>query len=99
VVLDLLGQGTFGQVVKCRKLGSDEVFAVKIIKSKRAYFNQGLIETKILEKVSHFLVIDSSAILVVGIVVVVVVGCCKSSSFFLFVFFFPFSYATTRSPS
>eukprot|EP01103_Thecamoeba_quadrilineata_P007890 TRINITY_DN17711_c0_g1_i1.p1 TRINITY_DN17711_c0_g1~~TRINITY_DN17711_c0_g1_i1.p1 ORF type:complete len:731 (-),score=93.75 TRINITY_DN17711_c0_g1_i1:241-2433(-) len=48
-VLDLLGQGTFGQVVKCRKIGTTEIYAIKIDKNKPAYFKQGLMETKILE--------------------------------------------------
>ncbi|ELR13981.1 protein kinase domain containing protein [Acanthamoeba castellanii str. Neff] len=49
VVLDLLGQGTFGQVVKCRKQDTGEIVAVKVVKNRPAYFNQGMFEVHILE--------------------------------------------------
>ena len=48
-VLDLLGVGTFGQVFRCQKDDSKEVVAVKVIKNKPAYHNQGLLEIKILQ--------------------------------------------------
>ena len=51
VVLDLLGQGTFGQVVKCRKQDTGEIVAVKVVKNRPAYFNQGMFEVHILEVV------------------------------------------------
>lgn len=47
-VVDTLGQGTFGQVIKCEDLSSKELRAIKIIKNKPAYTNQALIEVKIL---------------------------------------------------
>lgn len=43
MVLDLLGSGTFGQVVKCQNLINQTVCAVKVIKSKPAYMNLSLI--------------------------------------------------------
>ena len=46
-ILDLLGTGTFGQVFKCQKDGTKELVAIKIIKNKTAYHNQGLLEIKI----------------------------------------------------
>lgn len=49
VVLDLLGSGTFGQVVKCQNLANQSIVAVKVIKSKPAFFNQSLSEVKLLE--------------------------------------------------
>lgn len=49
VVLDLLGSGTFGQVVKCQNLANQSIVAVKVIKSKPAYLNQSLSEVKLLE--------------------------------------------------
>lgn len=49
VVLDLLGSGTFGQVVKCQNLANQSVVAVKVVKSKAAFLNQSLSEVKILE--------------------------------------------------
>lgn len=47
-VLDLLGTGTFGQVVKCRLLRTGEIVAVKVIKNQPAYFNQAWVEINIL---------------------------------------------------
>lgn len=48
-MLDLLGSGTFGQVVKCQNLANQSVVAVKVIKSKPAYLNQSLTEVRLLE--------------------------------------------------
>ena len=50
-ILDLLGCGTFGQVVRCQNTSTGEFVAVKVIKNKPAYFNQGLFEVKILKMV------------------------------------------------
>ena len=52
-VIDMLGAGTFGQVVKCCNLRTNEHVAVKIVKNKPAYYNQSLMEVAILELVSH----------------------------------------------
>ena len=49
--MDVLGQGTFGQVVKCINLKTKEIVAVKVIKNKPAYYNQSLVEVAILEMV------------------------------------------------
>lgn len=49
IVLDLLGSGTFGQVVKCQNLANQSVVAVKVIKAKPAYLNQSLTEVRLLE--------------------------------------------------
>ncbi|KAH8918238.1 kinase-like protein [Atractiella rhizophila] len=49
LVLDILGQGTFGQVVKCSNLKTNEIVAVKVVKNKPAYFNQSMMEVTILE--------------------------------------------------
>ncbi|CAI6730644.1 ANM_collapsed_G0028590.mRNA.1.CDS.1 [Saccharomyces cerevisiae] len=37
LVLDILGQGTFGQVVKCQNLLTKEILAVKVVKSRTEY--------------------------------------------------------------
>ena len=60
VVVDKLGQGTFGQVVKCRLADKAIEFAVKIVRNKQAYTNQALVETMMLsllnqEKSNHIL--------------------------------------------
>lgn len=48
-VLDLLGKGTFGQVVKCLDLETNEYVAVKIVKNLPAFHSQGLVEVKLLQ--------------------------------------------------
>src|SRR5215212_207551 len=52
LILDVLGQGTFGQVVKCQNLQTQEIVGVKVVKNKPAYFNQSMMEVTILELVS-----------------------------------------------
>ncbi|KAK2841850.1 hypothetical protein Q5P01_012050 [Channa striata] len=47
-VLEFLGRGTFGQVVKCWKRGTNEVVAIKILKNHPSYARQGQIEVEIL---------------------------------------------------
>lgn len=45
-VLEFLGRGTFGQVVKCWKKGTNEIVAIKILKNHPSYARQ----------VSHYLI-------------------------------------------
>lgn len=47
-VLEFLGRGTFGQVVKCWMRGTNELRAVKILKNHPSYARQGAIEVQIL---------------------------------------------------
>jgi dual specificity protein kinase YAK1 len=57
----VLGQGTFGQVVKCQNLKTQEVVAVKVVKNRTAYFNQSMMEVSVLDLVKFFLLqIDES---------------------------------------
>jgi len=51
-ILDSLGLGTFGQVFRCQKNGTKEIVAVKVIKNKTAYHNQGMIEIKVLRQLN-----------------------------------------------
>ncbi len=51
LILDVLGQGTFGQVVKCQNMKTQEVVAVKVIKNRTAYFNQSMMEVSVLDLV------------------------------------------------
>jgi dual specificity protein kinase YAK1 len=55
LILDVLGQGTFGQVVKCQNLRTQEVVAVKVVKNRTAYFNQSMMEVSVLDLVSLIL--------------------------------------------
>ncbi|OUM68619.1 hypothetical protein PIROE2DRAFT_19823 [Piromyces sp. E2] len=48
-ILDILGKGTFGQVVKCQNVKTKEIVALKVIKNKPAYYNQSLVEVAILD--------------------------------------------------
>ncbi|KAJ6254449.1 homeodomain interacting protein kinase [Anaeramoeba flamelloides] len=48
-VLEMLGSGTFGQVVKCKDLKTKKEVAIKIVKNLPAYFNQALTEIQILK--------------------------------------------------
>ncbi|RCH89317.1 dual specificity protein kinase yak1 [Rhizopus stolonifer] len=51
-VIDLLGQGTFGQVVKCERISTGELCSVKVIKNKSAYKTQSCMEIEILKKLN-----------------------------------------------
>jgi dual specificity protein kinase YAK1 len=51
LILDVLGQGTFGQVAKCQNIRTHEIVAVKVVKNKPAYFNQSTMEVAILQLV------------------------------------------------
>lgn len=46
-VLEFLGRGTFGQVCKCWKHHSNEIYAIKILKNHPSYARQGQIEVKL----------------------------------------------------
>eukprot|EP00050_Salpingoeca_kvevrii_P014507 m.36891 g.36891 ORF g.36891 m.36891 type:complete len:714 (+) comp5803_c0_seq3:209-2350(+) len=48
VILGLLGQGTFGQVVKCRDLVTNRIVAVKVVKNSPQYREQSKMEISIL---------------------------------------------------
>ncbi len=59
-VIEMVGQGSFGQVVKCELIGGSlegispdeygcKAVAVKIVKNKPAYYNQALVERRVLQ--------------------------------------------------
>ncbi|KAI9483173.1 MAG: kinase-like domain-containing protein, partial [Benjaminiella poitrasii] len=49
-ILDLMGQGTFGQVVKCKTIKTGELVAVKVVKNQPIYSSHGDKEVEILCK-------------------------------------------------
>eukprot|EP00191_Tetraselmis_sp_GSL018_P024152 CAMPEP_0177621334 /NCGR_PEP_ID=MMETSP0419_2-20121207/27527_1 /TAXON_ID=582737 /ORGANISM="Tetraselmis sp., Strain GSL018" /LENGTH=475 /DNA_ID=CAMNT_0019121239 /DNA_START=122 /DNA_END=1545 /DNA_ORIENTATION=+ len=49
IVCDVLGQGTFGQVVKCWSEAGREYVAVKVIKNQSAYYHQARMEIGVLQ--------------------------------------------------
>ncbi|XP_074125319.1 dual specificity tyrosine-phosphorylation-regulated kinase 4 isoform X2 [Sminthopsis crassicaudata] len=48
-VLEMIGKGSFGQVAKCLDHKKNELVALKIIRNKKRFHNQALVELKILE--------------------------------------------------
>jgi RIO-like serine/threonine protein kinase len=52
-VLEFLGRGTFGQVVKCWNKRSNEIVAIKILKNHPSYARQGQIEVSILSRLAQ----------------------------------------------
>ncbi|KAJ7184093.1 hypothetical protein C8R46DRAFT_937896 [Mycena filopes] len=48
-VLDMLGKGSFGQVLRCRDHCTGESVAVKIIRNKKRFHHQGMVEIKLLD--------------------------------------------------
>lgn len=57
-MIDNLGKGTFGQVVRCWCPKSHSYVAVKIIKNQSAYYTQALIEVKILQSLNRSYDVD-----------------------------------------
>jgi serine/threonine protein kinase len=52
-IIESLGKGSFGQVVKCQDMKpktKDKIVAVKIIRNKKRFHAQALTEIKILEQ-------------------------------------------------
>ena len=47
-VIDTLGKGSFGQVLQCRDHCTGESVAIKIIRNKKRFHHQALVEIKIL---------------------------------------------------
>ena len=51
-VLELLGRGTFGQVLRCWRRDSSEVVALKVLKNLPSYAKQGQVEIDVLTRLS-----------------------------------------------
>eukprot|EP00239_Pterosperma_sp_CCMP1384_P004539 CAMPEP_0197848634 /NCGR_PEP_ID=MMETSP1438-20131217/9412_1 /TAXON_ID=1461541 /ORGANISM="Pterosperma sp., Strain CCMP1384" /LENGTH=673 /DNA_ID=CAMNT_0043460977 /DNA_START=279 /DNA_END=2300 /DNA_ORIENTATION=+ len=62
-VLKTLGKGSFGQVMQCFDYKTNTLRAVKIIRNKKRFHHQALVEVKILEHLRHKDQDDSSNII------------------------------------
>ncbi|KAJ8391068.1 hypothetical protein AAFF_G00096890 [Aldrovandia affinis] len=50
-VLEVIGKGSFGQVLKCLDHKTNELVAIKVIRNKKRFHHQALVELKILDAV------------------------------------------------
>lgn len=53
-VVDLLGKGSFGQVVRCIDHKTGGLVAIKIIRNKKRFHQQALVEVKILQQLREW---------------------------------------------
>ncbi|KAI0303440.1 hypothetical protein B0F90DRAFT_1935362 [Multifurca ochricompacta] len=53
-VMDSLGKGSFGQVLSCRDHATGESVAIKIIRNKKRFHHQALVEIKILDNLRQW---------------------------------------------
>ncbi|CCU76441.1 serine/threonine protein kinas/protein kinase [Blumeria hordei DH14] len=53
-IIDLLGKGSFGQVVRCIDHKTGVLVAVKIIRNKKRFHQQALVEVNILQKIREW---------------------------------------------
>lgn len=57
-IVDILGKGSFGQVVRCVDHKTGGLVAIKIIRNKKRFHQQGLIEVNILQKLREWVSLD-----------------------------------------
>ena len=53
-VVDILGKGSFGQVVRCVDHKTGHLVAIKIIRNKKRFHQQALVEVNILQKIKEW---------------------------------------------
>ena len=59
-IIDILGKGSFGQVVRCIDHKTGELVAIKIIRNKKRFHEQALVEVDILQKLREWVRIMES---------------------------------------
>lgn len=62
IIKSVLGKGSFGQVIQAHDNIANEDFAIKIIKNKKPFYNQAVIEIQILEHMKKSDQLDRSGI-------------------------------------
>lgn len=53
-IMDMLGKGSFGQVLQCKDHRTGKSVAVKLIRNKKRFHHQALVEVKILESLTKW---------------------------------------------
>lgn len=53
-IMDMLGKGSFGQVLQCKDHKTGKSVAVKLIRNKKRFHHQALVEVKILESLTKW---------------------------------------------
>jgi dual specificity tyrosine-phosphorylation-regulated kinase 2/3/4 len=61
-IIDTLGKGSFGQVLHCRDHCTGESVAIKIIRNKKRFHHQALVEIKILDNLRKWVCTSSNMI-------------------------------------
>lgn len=59
-IIDILGKGSFGQVVRCIDHKTGDLVAIKIIRNKKRFHEQALVEVDILQKLKEWVRIIES---------------------------------------
>jgi dual specificity tyrosine-phosphorylation-regulated kinase 2/3/4 len=62
-IIDVLGKGSFGQVVRCIDHKTGVLVAVKIIRNKKRFHQQALVEVNILQKLREWVSFFSAVVL------------------------------------
>ena len=65
-VIDTLGKGSFGQVLRCRDHKTGEMVAIKIIRNKKRFYQQALVEIKVLENLRRWDPEEKNCVLRIG---------------------------------
>ncbi|KAK9898880.1 kinase-like protein, partial [Cystobasidium minutum MCA 4210] len=65
-IIDTLGKGSFGQVLRCRDHSTGDMVAVKIIRNKKRFHHQALVEIKVLENLKRWDPEEKNCLLKIG---------------------------------